>query len=569
MLDASHTDVTLHRAGLVVDSASILEAINAGEVPDALLRQAHLSETLLAGLDILDDEFAGWLMEQRQVLHRRLATALIEGFSRENVANSVRRRMAEAMLLLDRANEEACRIVMRCAAEEGDVPAALRVYDALYRILGDEHDMEPAAETQELLARIKLGHFERRRLTDPDPGGSGPPRLAVLPFHQIDGNPIGNHLTQGLVADIVSQLAGLRELSVISHGSTSGLNDPALDSRAAARMLGARYLVSGSIRRQADDVRLNCELADAENGAVVWTRTHDLNGTLNFNDQDQVVAQIVNTLAPRVRELELRRIRGKRPESLTVYEKTLLVREHLATLRREEFEGARRLLDEVIAEEPTYAEAYALDADWHGLFISQGWSSDRAGHIAAVERQTRQALALDGDNVRALVFFAHRRSLHHRDFAAARELFARALDVSPSSAKAWLWSSLTYSYLAETDEALRRAKRALSLSPRDREAHQFYAALNIAYYTAGDYAPAVEWGLKALAEPATMRATYRWTAASLVGHGDLARAREIARCGIEQMPGQRVRDAVANSAYADTKRREAYGKHLLAAGFPP
>jgi DNA-binding SARP family transcriptional activator len=122
MLDASHTDVTLHRAGLVVDCASILEAINAGEVPDALLRQAHLSETLLAGLDILDDEFAGWLMEQRQVLHRRLATALVEGFSRKDVANPVRRRMAEAMLLLDRANEEACRIVMRCAAEEGTFP---------------------------------------------------------------------------------------------------------------------------------------------------------------------------------------------------------------------------------------------------------------------------------------------------------------------------------------------------------------------------------------------------------------------------------------------------------------
>ena len=124
------------------------------------------------------------------------------------------------------------------------------------------------------------------------------------------------------------------------------LTDPGLDARSAGRLLDVRYVVTGSMRRTGNSVRLTTELADAETGMVVWARSHDTHADLSFEDQDRMVAQIVNTLAPRVHELELRRIRGKRPESLTVYEKVLLAREHLQTMEHENFQQARRLLDE-------------------------------------------------------------------------------------------------------------------------------------------------------------------------------------------------------------------------------
>ena len=71
-----------------------------------------------------------------------------------------RRRLAEAALLLDPTHEEACRVVMRCAAEDGEIGAALHAYDALYRLLGDEYDMEPSAPTLDLVAEIKQGKFD-------------------------------------------------------------------------------------------------------------------------------------------------------------------------------------------------------------------------------------------------------------------------------------------------------------------------------------------------------------------------------------------------------------------------
>jgi tetratricopeptide (TPR) repeat protein len=322
------------------------------------------------------------------------------------------------------------------------------------------------------------------------------------------------------------------------------------------------------MRRSGNSVRLTTELADAETGMAVWARSHDTNASLSFEDQDRMVAQIVNTLAPRVHELELRRIRGKRPESLTVYEKVLLAREHLLTMDHDNLLQAKLILTEATESEPRYAEPYALLADFHGLIAAEGLSNDREGDIAAVEQLTRKALSLDGDNLRALIFYAHRKSLLQRDYEGARDLFRHALDVSPNSAQAWLWSSYLYSWIGEAEEALPRAHRALALSPRDRKAPDFYSAICTAHYTAGDYREAADWGLRALGERDVMRGTYRWTAAALAALGQADRAREIMRQGMRMLPGQRVSDLMRDHPYRDGARRRSYGEHLLAAGFP-
>jgi 2'-5' RNA ligase len=105
-----------------------------------------------------------------------------------------------------------------------------------------------------------------------------------------------------------------------------GFRVPVPDLRYIGRRLGARYVVRGAFRHAGSRFRLMTELSDVETGAVLWARTTELKNILTFENQDRVVGQIVNTLAPRVQEIELRRIRGKRPESLSVYEKLLLAR---------------------------------------------------------------------------------------------------------------------------------------------------------------------------------------------------------------------------------------------------
>ena len=99
-------------------------------------------------------------MARRQALHDRLIRGLEEGYRDQSLDPRRRRRLAQATLLLDPTHEEACRIVMRCAAEAGETGAAIRAYDELYRLLDQDYDMEPSAATQELIAEVKQGKYD-------------------------------------------------------------------------------------------------------------------------------------------------------------------------------------------------------------------------------------------------------------------------------------------------------------------------------------------------------------------------------------------------------------------------
>jgi DNA-binding SARP family transcriptional activator/TolB-like protein/Tfp pilus assembly protein PilF len=544
------------------DLASLRSAANAYAGP------------LLAGFPPLEDDFNAWLSASRTQLEDRALAIMARIGDLCAAAGDAAGAMAaaERMFAIDPLREDIhWRLLESCAAA-GRRADALRHYATIVEALKRGLDTVPGAQTRAIVQRLRgeMDPAAAAPLPHPQPTPRGsPPSIAVLPFTQLGDEAVPSHLADGILVDTVCQLAGLREVQVISHGSTLAYRGAGIDLRQAGRELGARYVVRGAMRRRGNALRLTTELADAATGAVVWARTHDTTATLDFADQDRLVAQIVNTLAPRVQELELRRIRGKRPESLTTYERVLLAREHLMTLRRDEYEQARILLTAAIAAEPTYGEAYALLADYHGIALTQGWLGDRAGTIRLVGDLTRKALDLDRDNCRALMFQAHRRSLLHRDFDDAMRLFDQALGLWPGSAHTWAWSSYTWAYVGQPHEAIRRVERAMELSPRDREAHQFHSAMCVAHYVGGNFAEAADWGQRAADDPAVLRATLRWTAASLVAAGDMAKARQVMQRAMREMPGQTVADVVRNSPLQDEAVRRAYGAHLEAAGFPP
>ncbi len=554
------TDVEeFDRQALAEDLAGLHRAVRAYAGP------------LLAGFPHVEDDFADWLTASRAEMERKALTVLarIGDLCTAGGDAAGALEAAERMFAIDPLREEVHLRLLEACAAAGRRAAGLRHYATIVETLKREFGVAPGAQTRALAQRLRAEMDPAPAPSRPEPVPlDAPPPVAVLPFTQLGEETVPSHIADGILVDTVCQLAGLRELQVISHGSTLAYRDPQMDLRQVGRELGARYVVNGTVQRHGNALRLRTALADAGTGAVVWMRTYDTSATLDFAGQDRLVAQIVNTLAPRVHELELQRVRGKRPESLTTYEKVLLAREHLLTLRRDEYETARVLLSEAVAAEPGYGEAYALLADYFGVALTQGWLEDRDGTIRIVGEYAQRALELDRENCRALMFHAHRRSLLHRDFDAAMELFGRALSAWPGSAHTWLWSSYTWAYVGEAAEAVRRVARGLELSPRDREAHEFYSAMCVAHYTAGDYGEASRWGLRAIGEPRVLRATLRWTAASLAAAGEIEEARRIAARAMREIPGQRVRDVVLNSPYRDAGRREAYGRHLTLAGLP-
>ena len=394
------------------------------------------------------------------------------------------------------------------------------------------------------------------------------PSIAVLPFREPDVAEGHSYFGDGIVEDVIGGLATLPDLVVISRNSTSRFRGSPLDVGSVGRELAVRYVLSGSVRRAGERIRVMAELADTETQRVLWTekidgRTDDL-----FDLQDRLSEKTVNTIAPHVREAEIRRVLLKRPENFDAYDFMLRGLELLYRLKRNEFDRAREMFAKSIALDPGYATAYALTAIWHSIRVGQGWSEDRRGDYETVNRLAEAALELDPFDARALPLCGHVRALLFHDYEGALALFDRALAASPNSAVAWIRSSPTYSYLGETAEAKRRAEIGLILSPFDT--HLFYAhtALGFACYTSGDYEEAATWCGKSMSENPNYTANLRFLAASLAAAGRTAEAADIGRALLELEPRFRVQPFCDTYAYKDPARRAAFALHLKAAGLP-
>jgi TolB-like protein/tetratricopeptide (TPR) repeat protein len=394
------------------------------------------------------------------------------------------------------------------------------------------------------------------------------PSIAVLPFREYDIPENRHYFAEGMVEDIVGALACLPDLFVISRSSTLGFRGENADVRAVGATLGVQYVLSGSVRRAAEKIRTLAQLCETETGGILWTDS--LEGSVSdiFALQDRLSERIVTTIAPHVRQAELRRALRKHPENLRAYDFVLRGLDLLYRLRRDEFEQAREMFERAIALEPAYAAPYALTANWYSIRIGQGWSVNLAEDYDAVNRLASAALERDPFDARALVLCGHVRAFLFRDYDSALVLFQRALTASPSSAEAWLWSSPTYSYIGDGTEAARRAEHSLLLSPFDPHVFLNHTAVALARYTSADFDGAVIAGRKATAENPRYTAALRILAASLAAAERGDEARRVGQALVEREPSFRVEAFCRAHPYKDPLRRELLARHLRAAGLP-
>lgn len=579
-LVAERDHIELEAGAVDLDLVAILRQVNEGLVPEALQGQPRAADTLLAGYEDLGDVFEEWIRETRRSVHDKLLHALAIGYENATLPRRQRRLLAEAALRLDPLHEAACRSVMRLAAEDGEIGPALRAYAGLYEQLGRELDMEPSIATQELVARIKQGHLETpptaaaaaTPVPDTSPStrvvGAGVPIVAVMPFRSIGPDLVPGYFAEGVVEDTVRMLTTLREPIVISSNSTRGYDGQALDLHQIGQTLGAQYVVSGTIRASGKRLRLAVELAEVTRSTVLWSDAYDATEPTLFETQSELAGMIARTLVPRLRDAELQHSRRQRPENLTAYHLMIQARDLIFRLERPAFEEAGELLRRAIKLDPGYAPTHATLADWHSLRIGQGWASDVASETHKVEAAAQMAIELDSGNGRALALLAHNRTILGRHYDEALSLIDRALAASPNDAEALLWSSPTLAYTGQPEEALKRAERAISLSPQDPFLFRYEHFMCIGHYAAGNYGAAAHWGRRSLHRNARYTSNLRMTAAALVGLGRASEARPLVDKVMQLEPGFRVGPMISRQAFRDDERRAQYGRHLTDAGLP-
>jgi TolB-like protein len=197
------------------------------------------------------------------------------------------------------------------------------------------------------------------RATDPAPSAPEKPSIAVLPFESAAD---AAWFADGVVDDIITGLARIKWLLVIGRSSSFVYRGRAMDVKQVRRDLGVRYVLEGSVRRNADCVRINAQLVDAASGAHVWAERYDRTLGDVFALQDEIALAVVGAIEPSLRRVEVERIRRKRPDSLDAYELVLRAQPDVDSGMPGRAANALPLLRKALALDPTYALAHGLAA---------------------------------------------------------------------------------------------------------------------------------------------------------------------------------------------------------------
>jgi DNA-binding SARP family transcriptional activator/TolB-like protein len=425
-LVGTRTTIGLRPGSFTVDLNDILDAVAEHDAPDALLQQERLAETLLAGFDDLDQAFHVWLMARRQALHDRLIRGLEEGYRNQALDQRRRRRLAQATLLLDPTHEEACRAVMRCAAEAGEIGAAIRAYDELYRLLGEDYDMEPSAATQELIVEVKQGKFDvvtaNAQADHPAPGDFGrsyamemkqalvaprraappqePPPMVSKPALFIDRfgmsgiGPESAHLVEGFRIELIACLTRFREWYVAGTEAGADDND--------GRRVSARYGVTTTAYQAGAAINVVMVLQERPSGLAIWGERFELRLDQWLDVQRRIVRRVAATLSVQLSMERLVRVSHLTNVSPGSYDAWLRGQWVIQHFDAGEWNRAAQMFANGIEHAPSFSPLYSGLAQMNNAvhFVQPGMFRDPT-EAARTLSLAQKAVALDPLDSRA------------------------------------------------------------------------------------------------------------------------------------------------------------------------
>ena len=290
------------------------------------------------------------------------------------------------------------------------------------------------------------------------------PSIVVLPFTNMSADPEQEYFSDGITEDLTTGLAGSPLIFVISRNSAFSYKGKSVKVEEIGRQLGVRYVLEGSVRKAADRVRITAQLIDASTGYHLWSKRYDRELSDIFAVQSEIAEEILGALQVEISGAELERIRRKPTQSLTAYDRFSRAAYELNRGPREGLLQARRLLEEAIALDPEFADAFSLLAITYVSEYSNLW--DRSPEVLErADELTRRALALNPSNAIGHISLGWVK-LFSGQTAAAVKAGERAVELAPSNE--WGFALLAMSQAQEGSyvAASQAINRALRLNPR-------------------------------------------------------------------------------------------------------
>ncbi|HET7382111.1 MAG TPA: tetratricopeptide repeat protein [Pseudolabrys sp.] len=356
-----------------------------------------------------------------------------------------------------------------------------------------------------------------------EPSTANRPSIAVLPFANMSDDPGQEYFADGISEDIITGLSKLRWFFVIARNSSFIYKGKALDVKRAARELGVRYVLEGSVRKGGNRVRITAQLIDAPTNNHIWADRYDGDLTDVFALQDEITKKVVAAIEPKLLEAEGIRSQSRSTEDLGAWDMVMQANSLFWRLTKSESETAIALLKRAVERYPEYAPAHSMLA--FALLVSRqaGWivMEPRVNEAEAIAARAAELDDSDPWAHLALGYVA----MHRRRSDEAIEEFQRALDLNPNFAAAHGYLGFALALDGRSDQAIDHIEQAIHMSPHDPQNAIFNVALAAAHYLAGRYSEAVGIARKAMQQRFGLTNGHRIYIASLAQAGQIDEAR--------------------------------------------
>jgi serine/threonine protein kinase/tetratricopeptide (TPR) repeat protein len=303
--------------------------------------------------------------------------------------------------------------------------------------------------------------------------------VAVLPFRELSSSPIEESWGIGMTDAIITQLASLQNLAVRPTSSVLKYAKEPADPAKAAEELGVDSVLDGTYQRVSGVMRVSVQLVDRQNRAMRWAEHYDLRADDMLRFQDEVAQKVVEGMRVQVSGKEQKSLEERSTASPEAYNLYLQARfyknEYFMQTNHESLQHGVHALQQAIALDPSFADAYALLALFH-LLEAANIAENGAENLVLAEKAARRSLELKPDLLEGLTSLGAILSESGRNAVSIRTL-RRAATLAPNSDAVWDDLGYVYHY-AGLDEAAEKAyRRSAELNPTTTRIHWMHGRM--------------------------------------------------------------------------------------------
>ena len=307
--------------------------------------------------------------------------------------------------------------------------------------------------------------------TEAATGSSIPQKsIAVLPFENLSDDKGAAYFADGIQDEILTKLASIADLKVISRTSTAKYKSKPEDLKTVSQQLGVATVLEGSVQKAADKVRVNVQLIDARADSHLWAKSYDREMKDVFAVESEVAQEIADSLQAKLSPAEATTLATAPTKDTAAYDLFLKgeYEERLAnsSLKAESFDQAAAWYQQAIARDPNFALAMArlvqnrIQRHW---FIEQMSEAELAQLRSVAERAVALAPNLAQVHVALGQFYYH----GYRQYERALAEFERALQLQPNASTALEYSGYVHRRQGQWERCLDELKRSLEQDPRN------------------------------------------------------------------------------------------------------